>query len=786
MSKIYLFEYNNYFNRIVKRENTLASYGTPLYTLATTNFNTNDGVSTYHDINYTKEEGDYLVVTEEVENVETIVSRWFVTEMKRLRGGQYRLQLRRDLIADYYDIIVNAPIVLQKGMVKKENNLIFNKEGFNVNQIKMYERKIEDSHNDTPWLYLYCAKNAGDINATVKTEFTSTPDIDLVTPISESIYSNGDHVQHASNIYFMPRVKFFVQSIGDVWRDYKFNETSSSLSQTPNYPQPSINLYPNTVTPTTDQEVKTNLDRVLIPQYTSLKNLYIASETGDYITEQEGNDLANSQGKVLRDSLGNYYRINVSISYTSKTKTLLINDPISTLVFNQIQIDYPNATIVDDAVTVEYQEIKYNIVATPLVNQDYNVSIQQSTHLETIDSECNIIAIPLGDFVVANNGEYYFGVSRESQLAMARALAQKATTQKIYDMQLLPYSPFGLYWEDASIDIYSMAEKQYQIQTYNGQNKNILFYVEYANFTIDIEKTIALPTLSDNEDINYKAVNELCTWRLCSPNFNGAFEFNVAKNRGVTGFNVDVTLKPYNPYIHVNPIFNGLYGEDYDDARGLICGGDFSLPITGDAFANYELNNKNYQIAFDRQIQNLEFTQGQEKTLAILGAITGTIQGGVGAGVAGANIGNIGAGVVAGAVGGVASGIGGLADIAMLEARQSEAKSYAIDNYNYRLGNIKALPYSLNKVNPLTFNYKVFPFVEYYVCTDEEIQAFINKIVYTGMTLNVIGTISTFKTNYGGSDKNFYRGNLIRLENLDLPSHEAYEIYQEIEKGVYI
>lgn len=782
MSKLYLFQYNNYFNRIVKRENSLSDYGEPLYTLSTTNFNTNDGVSTTHDINHNKEEGDYLVVTETIDDQETIASRWFVTEMKRLRGGQYRLQLRRDLIADYYDIIVNAPIVLQKGMVKKENNLIFNKEGFNVNQIKMYERKIEDSHNDTPWLYLYCAKNAGDINTTVKTEFTSNPDIDLTTPLSESIYANGDHIQHASNIYFKPTVKFFDQSIGDVYRDYEFNDTTSSITHSPSTPTDNIDLHVTS----TDQGVKTNLDRVLIPQYDNLKNLYIASETGAYITEQEGNDLAVSQGKILRDSLGNYYRINVTFAYTNKSVKLLSNNSISVLILNQIQIDYPNATIEDDAIEVEYLEKKYTISASPITSMEYNVSIQQSTHLETIDSECNIIAIPLGDFVVANNGSYYFGVSRESQLAMARALAQKATTQKIYDMQLLPYSPFGLYWEDASIDIYSMAEKQYQIQTYNGQNKNILFYVEYANFTIDIEKTISLPTLSDNADINFKAVNELCTWRLCSPNFNGAFEFNVAKNRGVTGFNVDVTLKPYNPYIHVNPIFNGLYGEDYDDARGLICGGDFSLPITGDAFANYELNNKNYQIAFDRQIQNLEFTQGQEKTLAILGAITGTVQGGVGAGVAGTNLAGVGAGVVAGAVGGVASGIGGLADIAMLEARQSEAKSYAIDNYNYRLGNVKALPYSLNKVNPLTFNYKVFPFVEYYVCTDEEVQAFINKIVYTGMTLNVIGTISTFKTNYGGSDKNFYRGNLIRLENLDLPSHEAYEIYQEIEKGVYI
>lgn len=50
-----------------------------------------------------------------------------------------------------------------------------------------------------------------------------------------------------------------------------------------------------------------------------------------------------------------------------------------------------------------------------------------------------------------------------------------------------------------------------------------------------------------------------------SPNFNGQFEFSLAKNKqDITSFNVDYTYKPYAPYIHVNPIFNpdGLYGKD--------------------------------------------------------------------------------------------------------------------------------------------------------------------------------------------------------------------------------
>ena len=67
-SNIYIYTYNNYFNRIIKKESTLAGYGTPTHTLTDTNFNYNDGVSTSHDFNYNGE-GDYLIVTDAENNI---------------------------------------------------------------------------------------------------------------------------------------------------------------------------------------------------------------------------------------------------------------------------------------------------------------------------------------------------------------------------------------------------------------------------------------------------------------------------------------------------------------------------------------------------------------------------------------------------------------------------------------------------------------------------------------------------------------------------------------------
>lgn len=67
-SNIYIYTYNNYFNRIVKKESSLANYGTPEYVLTNTNFDYADGVSTSHVFNYNGN-GDYLIVTDEENNI---------------------------------------------------------------------------------------------------------------------------------------------------------------------------------------------------------------------------------------------------------------------------------------------------------------------------------------------------------------------------------------------------------------------------------------------------------------------------------------------------------------------------------------------------------------------------------------------------------------------------------------------------------------------------------------------------------------------------------------------
>ena len=288
-----------------------------------------------------------------------------------------------------------------------------------------------------------------------------------------------------------------------------------------------------------------------------------------------------------------------------------------------------------------------------------------------------------------------------------------------------------------------------------------------------------------DDALSRKLANECDVVRLVSQNYSAIFEFSPAKSGGVEGFLADCTYKPWAPYIHILPKLKGLYGDNFvaiDDARGLICGGDMSLPQLSNAWANYQLQNKTYQEMFDRQIKNMDVQNDINKQGAIAQLIASPITGGAAIAAAGGQFGGI-PGAVGGAIGGA---IGGLATSA-LDLKNSlrmmeENRQYSIDMYGYNLQNIQAVPTSLTKTSALTYNTRVWPFIEYYTCTDAERNALKDKIKYNGMTIMKVGQLN----NYLLGEDNFYKGQLIRLPDVRIDGHMAFEIYNELDKGGYL
>lgn len=312
-------------------------------------------------------------------------------------------------------------------------------------------------------------------------------------------------------------------------------------------------------------------------------------------------------------------------------------------------------------------------------------------------------------------------------------------------------------------------------------------YTFTGNFTVRVRAKWIVPDRP--EDVKLK--NECDFYRLTSPNFTSLYEFKKTKlYDGLLSFNVDCTYKPYNPYIKINPNYdNSLYAkQDFNDNMGLILSGDYSIPMLSDAWTNYELSNRNYQAIFNRQIENLDvnnqIAKEQQQYQAVMGTLTGSITGAAGGAVAGAKMGGPYGAIAGAAIGGTAGLAGGIVggslDAQWLARQQEENRDFAIDQFNYQLGNVQALNASITKSTPLTYNNKVWPVLEYYTCTDEEKNVLRNKIKYDGMTIMAIGTLSTY-ANVGARLK----GQMIRFIDLKDDSHIAQAIYEEVNKGFY-
>ena len=317
--------------------------------------------------------------------------------------------------------------------------------------------------------------------------------------------------------------------------------------------------------------------------------------------------------------------------------------------------------------------------------------------------------------------------------------------------------------------------------------KNVSYTVQsMAKISSEVRITKYYSILNPGNDaLNRKLANECDLVRLVSQNYSAIFEFSPAKSGGVDGFLADCTYKPWSPYIHILPKLKGLYGDNFvsiDDARGLICGGDMSLPQLSNAWANYQLQNKNYQEMFDRQIKNMDVQNDINRQGALAQAIVSPITGGAAGAAAGAQVGGVYGAVAGAAVGAIGGGVTAGIDYSNTIRMMEENRQYAIDMYSYNLQNIQAIPTSLTKTSALTYNTRVWPFIEYYTCTDAEKDALKDKIKYNGMTIMKIGKLNDYLL---GED-NFYKGKLIRLPDVKIDGHMAFEIYNELNKGVYL
>ena len=807
---LFLLQWDNYYDRRVHPWfSTLEDGGYSSYLETDTaifqgvNFSPNDGVNTEIILNFDEtQKGNYIIVLNENNKIE---SRWFVIDENRVRGNQYKLTLRRDVITDYWNIIKSSPALIEKCNLNYENPLIFNNEDMTVNQIKTNETLLRDK-SGCAWLVGYYDRNKlSEMNGTVPTNET----IPGVIQINENIenweyYKYSNFSETDENFLGQPtELDFGIRALGILGDGKKTAATLfyiRSQDGSVSHSSQGWSVEPSLRTETNSRD-KTKAQ--ITAAVTANENAYLntlndfADSYATITTAADFEEFMNFQGRTIIDAQGRYYQINITENkdvYENNFSVVAgsLYETLSAVV-NEVSgiTGTPNNS--SFFVHLKCPTYKLYLNRVQILETKYNFA---QGILNTLDAPWNIFAMPFdgSGLTIKDTVNQIDFTSPDKSIYLNAAMAMQAQHPGvIYDIQLLPYCPIpGLITDDNEISVYNANE--FTLITAGGSDIKVgyIFHAPASQFSIDL---LNYSINKANSAIERKINNECDKWRLCSPNYSNYFDFSVEKNNGVQYFNADCHYKPFTPYIHINPNFGGLYGYDDNSPRGLVCGGDFSLSQIINNWEQYQIQNKNFQIIFDRQIQNMEINNKYQKQADIIGAVAGTLQGTVSGGATGliASGGNPYAAVGGAIVGGVASGAGGAADVIINEKLRNEALDFTKDQFGYQLGNIQALPQTISKVSALNNNNKIFPVLEYYTCTDREKEAYVYKIAFNGMTNMTIGTI---EENTGNSweieinNKTIKSQNYIKAKPIQLllgeDFHIANTIAKEMNMGFYI
>ena len=771
MASLYLLHFNNYYNKLVRYYDTLAEY-LPYQigdTLLNTNFNPADGVNAKQIVNWNDDTPDYVIVVDG-----DVMSRWFVVEAQRTRGRQLELTLKRDVIADYRDAVLNAEAFCEKGWVNNSSPFIFNKENMGFNQIKKSETLMYNNLH-TPWVVLYLSRyHKNEAGSYVYNEYKGT--VQVEAGAIEPDYTLDDLTDYIYNKYSETPYEYIpTNSISFGGKGVRMIQGRKMLGYTQlgsNYisgistSQPTSENYP--VLPTPFNPPQDNVST----KYQNLSNLYenaFVTDTPDVQINtytNKGNEessmvLFGENGKIIATSNGDKYRIVVDVEslpqqYYDIASSSALGIQVVQNCYTDLGISTSGKTLSPVVISNQPRKI---IITYQFINEtayDYDITYDGAY---TNDAVYEIIATPYNN-ITFNNGGTVFNHNGDIALQWFQDIVNRYNGAGwAYDIQLVPY---------CSIDTTNITNVGGKIFLGGGELNRPCVAFKLPKATFSQLYNITLP----NFNSNYKISSETDLYRIVSPNGVGEYEFSPAKNGGFTQFEVDCTLIPFNPYIKINPMFNYLYGQDFNDFRGLICQGDFSLPILNDQWSTYQLNNKNYQAIFDRNIESQEYQNKWQLASNIAGIFTG--------GAGGAAAGGLVGGAPGAVAGGALAGVGGIVDTVASQEMFKESIDRQKDLFGMELGNIKARAQSLSRGTSYNVNNKYFPYLEYYTCTEEELVALNNKLKYNGMTIGVIGTVQQF---LNPDETSYYQGTLIEIDITD-DAHMADEIARTLQGGI--
>ena len=808
IKQISFLKYNNYANRTTHPGDTFNDIfgdynvitGRYAHEIARISepklWNPNDGVTTTlvtpNNTDFSTEP-DYLVVWFTENN--TIESRWFITETVRLHAGQYQCVLRRDVFSEAWNEFRTSNCNIYRAIANKYDSIIYNNEPVDVNQILESEMELKDN-TGCPWIVFYgdspfrytgedpddpliisgdaaydvVINNAGDI--------TGTPDALTGTRSFLDVY--GLYLGVGMYYRYYEGIGHYTDKIFKVYPAAYCDESSHS-GATP---------YNSILNLISGNENRWRYETQVLAEAASVLGYDTTDVTATYKNWAD-------TGKVIYDrSADRYYKLHITPEgYDSTTHTYVVRDS-DTALCNLLETVIREGSNIPSTYTFNANNfLLYYAPASwtftlEVVDPTAELTVRIPSGYMPDDNPYYIWCMPYGTVPVKyNNTTYYTDASIGKRVATA--ISRKYSRTKIWDVQILPYSPIDAQFfnQDGSINADdTMLTKDNCILDASNNIKGFIFCLPKSSF----EKQIMLDNPIVVDDPKFESMTKM--WRLYSPNYGSTFEFSVPKNGGLTGFNIRATYMPISPYIRIAPIWGGLYGEaefKYD-TRGLILGGDFSIARIDDKWIEYKESNKNYAAIFDRQIDNMDVMRSIQYEQEKWGVAAGFVQGLASGAASGAMVGGVVGGAVGGAVGGIGSYVTGQKDRELSERAYNENRAYATDVHNLQLQNVAAMPRSIAKTTAFNIDNRYFPIFATYTCTEYEVSAVAYFIINRSMTIGRIGrpadyldnTWSWFDGGHNRSARGFIQGSIINI-NTTHDTHFVAALNEEFRRGIF-
>ena len=560
--QLLLLHYNNYFNRIIKKENTIADYkaaDADYKEASNINFNPGDGINTSLVLGlgqngslFEGDEFDYLVTYEIVDNVSVIRGRWFILEQDRKRGGQYELTLKRDVIADNYINVVDSPIFLEKGYINDVNDpLLYNSESMNLNQIKQLEIPLKDE-TQSGWVVGYIPSDAFPKVEPAYDRVEKKVTIPMSADITVNGLSSWNYWDYCSS---NPNYKFMADTAGKrkvtvkIRSERKYADSGRSVRcdmVTADY-----TFYPNstdagTYTQVNSGYIKTASGTLNYPQWyqdygpvtfwqgtlsssicskifdpvrnNSSFNSALNTILGTGISIGDTSALRRLQDKIILDSSTNtYYRI--SIISTSEGSPMTITSAVSggqdALTALKNAMYYPNGA--GGSLQGEYTTFKASNSSTSYAIQLTNVGVSlyvdlNSDRAHLNDAPYDMFCIPFSDTLKLKYNSTEFTCSKNVALSMATEIAKDLGSGTVYDVQLLPYCPNRtlIVKSDSPSTVLDLTGVKYDLikESVTNNPKSAVIWCTESTFQVPISSESNVVEFTPTNDVPSKVSTE--------------------------------------------------------------------------------------------------------------------------------------------------------------------------------------------------------------------------------------------------------------------------------------